>query len=649
MDKSELEPPAWKPKYSDVASAPVPKDVHPPPPVPRKTLSLRPSRLGKPVKPAEPASSSIGKPLEPATPPTEPKKANTSSEGSTKLSSSHLESPRESMNPKAPPFEPTKTESSQIDLLSRPATRHNTNFVFPGNMDETGLTVPKKTSRVVVSHDGDPAADAEDVVLYNKEKAGLARKGLGAVSNVLLDTININQDKKAVGMSVREAAAWGRMAPNTEEDFDSIHTATNRDYTGSQASKLAIFNASDFTGQGFADGQMSSINQMASINQMSSINQMTYGTNQMTPFEYNSANYPGSPVHSSGIQSPMPQFTSHATRTPYEDMQSNIGRHTAAPGGMRGEYMGQNTGDFGVIHGAKYSHGHNNDERYGYGGNNQDQAEILRSWYGFGPEEHSGIEGQYPVAGPANPSSTPSGTGRLHLDENAGWTSSKTWKSPQEQEYQRWEKIQANLHRSGMGNSPFVPRSLKEYIDLKTQTTMAKQQTVLKKIQDRQEEAEQSCRAGTLGQAPVRPQASKYLRGFPRDGLTLATARPSVWAGSFADAGKVSWPTPMEFKMNGDERAKKGQNRRLPPPRLEVLDEQHFYLLAGQNPVPIVGPGVPPQLRKVAEFAQNPVFDSMTKGESSRLNKPTEEIQIEELPLITRGLIEEIDNDDSEI
>ncbi|RYP69686.1 hypothetical protein DL771_005965 [Monosporascus sp. 5C6A] len=236
-------------------------------------------------------------------------------------------------------------------------------------------------------------------------------------------------------------------------------------------------------------------------------------------------------------------------------------------------------------------------------------------------------------------------------NENASWTNSKTWMSDEEKERVRFNKIKVSMHHCSLDKSPFVPRTLEEYLSHRRECSSCQQQLLIDKLKW----TEMSAKA--MRQLVRDGGNVEYLPpkvGFPKeiafisamDGLTPVTSRPSIWTSRCLERAKIDWPTYLEYKAGGDERAKRGYDRRLPPPRFECLAEEYEHLCFGPDPVPMAGPGVPRDKRKVAGLATTPAYDSLTRAEAAGIFAPAIEIPLKEVNGLTAAFIVDTEPDD---
>ncbi|RYP07853.1 hypothetical protein DL764_002219 [Monosporascus ibericus] len=239
----------------------------------------------------------------------------------------------------------------------------------------------------------------------------------------------------------------------------------------------------------------------------------------------------------------------------------------------------------------------------------------------------------------------------LRPDETASWSTSKTWMSREEKERVRFNKIKVSMQHCSLDKSPFVPRTFDEYVLHRRECSLCQQQLILDKLKWTEMSAEairQFVRdGGNLEYLPPKVEFPKEIAFISaRDGLTPVTSRPSIWTSRCLVKAHIDWPTYLEYKAGGDERAKRGYDRRLPPPRFRCLAEEYEHLSFGPDPLPMSGPGVPRDKRKVAGLATTPAYDSLTRAESAGIFAPAIEIPLKEVNGLTAAFILDTEPDD---
>ncbi|RYP93779.1 hypothetical protein DL770_000151 [Monosporascus sp. CRB-9-2] len=239
----------------------------------------------------------------------------------------------------------------------------------------------------------------------------------------------------------------------------------------------------------------------------------------------------------------------------------------------------------------------------------------------------------------------------LRPNETARWTNSKTWMSDEEKERVRFNKIKVSMHHCSLDKSPFVPRTFDEYVLHRRECSLCQQQLILDKLKWTEMSAEamrQFVRdGGNLEYLPPKVESPKEIAFISAmDGLTPVTSRPSIWTSRCLERAHIDWPTYLEYKAGGDERAKRGYDRRLPPPRFRCLAEEYQHLSFGPDPLPLSGPGVPRDKRKVAGLATTPAYDSLTRAEAAGIFAPAIEIPLKEVNGLTAAFILDTEPDD---
>ncbi|KAI0011654.1 hypothetical protein F4779DRAFT_636210 [Xylariaceae sp. FL0662B] len=498
----------------------------------------------------------------------------------------------------------------------------------PGNMQDTGLDWPKKTPKPL-SYDHDPAYLAEGEATYAKEKAELDRKGLlPTTGNGLLDALKSHQ---------AEQAAFPKIKPtdNTKANKKGIRAAieaaaltgatrTNSGNDAARLARIAAFNA----GKRIIDGAKDSTHYEKKKVVSKPIIPLDHDHSKCSSW----LTYCGEDDNPTVIRPSLLRSEHHGMNTDDTDNDKAV---------SEGEHN-QGMGNYGFGYGEKQYYDYQENGKHSTSGES-------RTWYETESSDHCT---KTSMTGPTNISDRYQA---LYYPGKVGWSSSETWISAEEQERARWEKIKATMHHTGMNKSPFVPKTFKEYLELKSATTDAQQRATQQKLDERQREAEQTeqflAEGGEPEQLPVQVQIPKKLRAISEwDGLTAVSARNSIWTQACLDEAHVDWPTLQEYKAEGDQRARGHYGRYLPLPRLRRLDAKYAHLATGPNPVPTQGPGVPREYRRVAGFAVNPVYDGITTEETAELEEPPQQLRMEGLNGITRGLIEDIDayGDDDE-
>ncbi len=239
---------------------------------------------------------------------------------------------------------------------------------------------------------------------------------------------------------------------------------------------------------------------------------------------------------------------------------------------------------------------------------------------------------------------------------NAGWSQTMTWVSNEEEERERFSKIQANMSYAGFDKSPFVPKSFNEYVGHKNTHTQSQQRLTSDKIQG-MEQSTHSARQHLLdggdpeyAMPPAAKPSPKLIEIGEEDGLTPVMSRPSIWTKRCFEQAQVDWPPYVAYKAEGDERARGHYGRYLPIPRTRCLAEEHYpqaFAAAagdpGAEPLPFHGHGVPWDKRKVAGFAKTPVYDMMTLAEAENIHDKPEELSLSDVSYPTAKLI--LDNE----
>ncbi|KAI5928134.1 hypothetical protein F4810DRAFT_180590 [Camillea tinctor] len=242
----------------------------------------------------------------------------------------------------------------------------------------------------------------------------------------------------------------------------------------------------------------------------------------------------------------------------------------------------------------------------------------------------------------------PNGYARVEYPEK-GWSSSRTWVSYPEQQRIRYEKMRADLYRSGTEKSPALPQNFAQYVKHQAELAADKEKAKKEELLQLEKDLERLRRAagysGALERLTKPVQMSpKLISISEKDCMTLANGRPSMWTKWYQNLQRVAWPPRQEFRVLGDELAKAGLGPRcLPLPRIPILDQRARPLVYTPSPIPKVGPTVPYELRVVDDFVITSIrYDGLSEYEVVLLEEPTCEIGMDELPAATRSFIESI-------
>ncbi|KAI1083965.1 hypothetical protein F5B20DRAFT_594516 [Whalleya microplaca] len=321
------------------------------------------------------------------------------------------------------------------------------------------------------------------------------------------------------------------------------------------------------------------------------------------------------------------------------------GMNTTNHGNVKGkgkERMMEGTGRFDVGGAGGYG---TNDQYYGYREDDKWSTSANMSsqgWYETDSEDRGTKTSE------TGPSSTPGAYQSLYHPGNVGWSSSQSWVSPTEKERASYNKIKAELYHGGMSNSPVVPASFNDFLKLKSETYTNKRFAAQAKLEELQQQAEKTRRflanGGNPKLLPPSVQSPAKLREISADdGLTAVGSRNSIWTSACLEEANVDWPSLQEYKSEGDHRGKSCYGRYLPLPRIQKLADEFVYLMGPPNCIPLYGPKVPRQYRKLAGFALYPVYDGITTEETDSLEQPAQELRMEDLNETTREFMEYVD------
>ena len=183
-------------------------------------------------------------------------------------------------------------------------------------------------------------------------------------------------------------------------------------------------------------------------------------------------------------------------------------------------------------------------------------------------------------------------------------TSSKVWVSPREAAHDRWIAVKENLNRIRFDRSPFVPQAFAEFVE--HLATRAEDSANEEKKRLAELEALHS-HAGPAQHPWIIPFEGKKFS----DNRSPVLALPSVWSPwyEYTEVRPQSpWPSPEEFKEEGDERHTSGFGRFLPVPRVKgnptVAYKQKAFVI--QNTLDFVNPVLcrepPPRFAQEEEY-----------------------------------------------
>jgi len=168
------------------------------------------------------------------------------------------------------------------------------------------------------------------------------------------------------------------------------------------------------------------------------------------------------------------------------------------------------------------------------------------------------------------------------------YSNSKVWVSPREATHDRWIAVKENLSRVRFDRSPFVPQIFAEYVD--HLATQAEDSAKAEKQRLADLEALQ-IPAGAAQHPWIIPFEGKKFG----DNLSPVLSMPSVWSPWYEFTNlrpEAPWPSPEEFKEEGDERHTSGFGRFLPVPRTlgnETVNYKQKAFMA-QYPLDFVNP-----------------------------------------------------------
>ena len=137
----------------------------------------------------------------------------------------------------------------------------------------------------------------------------------------------------------------------------------------------------------------------------------------------------------------------------------------------------------------------------------------------------------------------------------------KVWVNPEYSERDNWARIEANLKKSDLIKSPFVPHNYGEHIQHRAIIAEAVVRDDIQKIKIKKAERERP---------PLLIQPAMMGRTF-NDNRGLVTSMETIWSPNWKQSAshpQARWPTPAEMKEEGDERYTSGFDRFLPLPRV---------------------------------------------------------------------------------
>jgi hypothetical protein len=232
--------------------------------------------------------------------------------------------------------------------------------------------------------------------------------------------------------------------------------------------------------------------------------------------------------------------------------------------------------------------------------------------------------------------------------ENAGWSNSLTWVSPQAEIKDRFKRVADRAKRMGFNESVAFPKTANELADVQANITEDKIKDIKKRIANQEAEikARQAATKGPLWNEMIKQKMDELRR--PTDGRGVVFPHNSSFnprpVGK-SDEEQGDWPTSADFKRYGDNMAQIGLPRSLPQPRINRPDPSRFPgALRTQWPAGIV----PQEARETTDGR----WDWVPHKQRERLRKTRQgdEIKFEDLSGPMQNLLKYIwaENSDPE-
>ncbi|KAH7040678.1 uncharacterized protein B0I36DRAFT_311234 [Microdochium trichocladiopsis] len=157
----------------------------------------------------------------------------------------------------------------------------------------------------------------------------------------------------------------------------------------------------------------------------------------------------------------------------------------------------------------------------------------------------------------------------------ASWTNSHTWIANEEKERARWNKIQNSLYHAGMSYSPYLPTNFAEYMTQRVDQANLQLREAREKLEHKQNEWDglrdriasgENVPSDTfLGGQGRRLDGAIDGPGFNSSITTNAAGGPEVWHRDINARDEKTWPSVAQLKAYGDQMARQGLARGLPP------------------------------------------------------------------------------------
>ncbi|MCJ1411028.1 hypothetical protein MMC19_005116 [Ptychographa xylographoides] len=143
-------------------------------------------------------------------------------------------------------------------------------------------------------------------------------------------------------------------------------------------------------------------------------------------------------------------------------------------------------------------------------------------------------------------------------------TSSRSWVSPLEATHERWITVKDNLNRVRFDRSPFVPQAFSSYLEHLASLAEDLARDERRRLALLETEGLRTSRAHYPWIIPF--QGKKF-----DDNRSAVLGQSSIWSLWYQtpiNRPDAVWPTPDEFREEGDERHTSGFGRFLPLPRV---------------------------------------------------------------------------------
>ncbi|KXJ97409.1 hypothetical protein Micbo1qcDRAFT_211681 [Microdochium bolleyi] len=161
------------------------------------------------------------------------------------------------------------------------------------------------------------------------------------------------------------------------------------------------------------------------------------------------------------------------------------------------------------------------------------------------------------------------------VSQRGSWTNSNSWVADEEKERARWTRIQDRMYHAGMSNSPFVPGNFAEYITQRVERADLELQETRERLGVKQTEwdalLEYVAHGGDVNAKDMLAGHQDAGQDDAANGPSSATTVAPIWMPGDGDIwsethrGCGLWPTVAQLKAYGDQPARRGLARGLPP------------------------------------------------------------------------------------